>query len=177
MLIVLLTGCQSSKIGRFDYSYQTPFAIGKVINHNGNGRSMIGHYISTRFGLRDDISQDFDVELSIGPAAFFREGGMGQYYGIEATPRLTYTNWFFRPYLEGLVGVGYLPHKWEGEATNHQFSVGGALGITIPINKQLEFDLGYKYYHISNGSAIFGSPRPNDGYNSDGIVAGITYKF
>lgn len=175
-----MAGCSNSSwMVRGEYAPATSFAIAKVINDNHASHTMQGHYVSVRGGLRFDLNEEFELDLDVGPSGFFREGGEGQYFGAETAPRLVYSglNLPVNFYLESLFGVGYLPQKWVGEATNFQFSLGGGVGISIPIDKHWEIDLGYRLYHISNGSGIFGSPRPNVGYNTDFVLFGLSYHF
>lgn len=173
--ILLLAGCETS-ITRVDYSYHNPFLIGHYMNKGTQSEPINGHSTSIRLGNREEL-ENFDLELTVGPTILLRDSGDGKLFTAEAVPRVIYKQFFLRPYLEAILGIGYLPHKWDGEATNLQFSVGGTLGISVPLSKNWEFDVGYRYYHVSNGSSIFGTERPNIGYNSDGIAFGFSFKF
>lgn len=188
VFLSLFNGC-SSVFTRLEYGPASQFAIGRIINEDSTGlRSdgrvkggmpMNGHYTSFKIGVKNDLSDDIRLSIAAGPALFVpTKGPDGSFYSVDATPRLTYTGWkHLHPYVEGLVGVGNLEKRWEGEATKWQFSTGGGIGVMIPLKKHFKVDIGYRLYHISNGSAIFNSPRPNVGYNTDLVLFGIRYNF
>jgi len=121
---------------------------------------------------------NIDLGLSRGPSLFSpTKGPKGDYIGAEVRPRLTYTGWAVHPYIEGFGSIGRTQHRWEGEGTKFQFSTGGSLGLAIPLNDDWEVDLGYRFYHISNGSSIFGTTKPNVGYNTDIVYFGLQRNF
>lgn len=189
LLLTILNGCTFIPLIRTEFATGSPFAVAKVINDNVEGfRSngwpkaalpMDGYYTSIKGGIHKDITEDFNLSLALGPAIFIpSKGPRGNYYSLDFAPRISYISLdLFYPYVEGLVGIGRLEHRWLGEATKHQFTIGGTLGVTVPIIDYWKLDFGYRIYHISNGSAIFGTRRPNVGYNTDLFIFGIQYDF
>ena len=172
-----------------EYGAGTPFAVGKIINDHDpgyrddgeprGGLPMDGHYLSMKVGIQHEFFPDFNFDVAGGPTIWIpTKGTEGEYFAADAVGRISYLGIkYFYPYIEGLLGVGRLEHHWIGEATKHQFSSGGGLGIIIPVEDHWKLNLGYRAYHISNGSAIFGTERPNVGYNTDLFFFGFQYDF
>lgn len=191
--LILLNSCSQSKyFVRGEYGYGTPFAVADAIvnmhdgidKRDGLKRSslpMDGHYGSIKVGVRGLVFGDLGLSIAVGPALFSPEKGVSsneEFLSFDVTPRLYYAEWFIYPYIEALAGVGWTDRrKWEGQATQWNFSIGGGIGVEVPINKHWSIDFGYRNYHISNGSQIFGSPSPNHGYNTDLIIGGLQYNF
>jgi opacity protein-like surface antigen len=185
----LFSSCSFAPFIRAEYGPGTPFAVGKLINddsvgYRDDGRAkaglpMDGHYLSLKFGVQQEIFPDFNFDIAAGPTTWIPTSGPnGEYYSADAVGRVSYLGIkYFQPYAEGLLGVGRLEHHWIGEATKHQFSSGGGLGIIVPIEDHWKLSFGYRVYHISNGSAIFGTKRPNVGYNTDLFLFGFQYDF
>jgi hypothetical protein len=97
----------------------------------------------------------------------------GSLYTAELAPRVGYDAGFLEPYVSGLIGIGATEKLWWGEGTRFQFSVGGSLGLSVKLFKYFRGHIAYRFFHISNGSAIFGTKKPNKGYNTDMVVVGL----
>jgi Lipid A 3-O-deacylase (PagL) len=189
LLLISLAGCRSSNLFiRGEYGYGSQWLIAKEANEyqggirlNGTPKPALpvdGYYLNLAVIGRTEIADDVKLGLALGPVMFApTKGPVGEFFGFEVKPRLSYTNWRIQPYLEGLAGAGHTSKRWEGEGSHYQFSVGGGLGLAIPLGANLEIDFGYRIYHISNGSAFFGSPKPNVGYNTDMIYLGIIFRL
>jgi len=188
VIFLLLSGCQSVEtFTRAEYGYGSQWLIAKGFNDQQTGTwdgrlraavPMDGHYVSLAVGGRIEIFDNVDLGLSLGPSLFSpTKGPEGDFIGGEFKPRLSYTGWAVHPYIEGFGSIGRTQHRWEGEGTKFQFSVGGGLGFAVPLNDAWEVDLGYRFYHISNGSAIFGTTKPNVGYNTDMVYFGLQRNF
>ena len=193
ILTLMCLGCNNTKyFVRSEYGYGTPFAMGQAIvdAHNGinkedglkdQGLAMDGHQISIKAGVRGSVAENVDLSIAAGPSIYLPTKGVQpkeEFVSFEVTPRMYYTKWFIHPYGEVLLGVGWTDHhKWEGQSTRWNFSLGGGIGVEYPIDDHWTIDLGYRTYHISNGSNVFGSPKPNHGYNTDMIIMGLQYDF
>lgn len=189
ILFILLSGCQSIDIHtRAEYGYGSQWLIAKEFNDQrteltweGEQRAAVpmdGHYVSLAIGGRIEILDNIDLGLSFGPSLFSpTKGPEGNFIGAEIKPRLAYTGWTVHPYIEGFGNIGRTQHRWEGEGTKFQFSIGGGLGLAVPLNESWEVGLGYRFYHISNGSKIFRTTKPNVGYNTDMIYLSLQHNF
>lgn len=188
IMIFFLAGCQPNFFVRGEYGYGSQWFLAKLANDYQTGLNSKnkplpslpadGHYLSLSLGAKTQINEHFDTTLAAGPVILSpTKGPTSEYVGFEIKPRIIYTDWIFHPYLEGIAGVGNTSKRWRGEGTHHLFSVGGSLGVAVPLTDSWEFDAGYRFYHLSNGSAIFGSPKPNVGYNTDMLYLGFQYNF
>lgn len=182
--LLLCTGC--NPIARVEYGYGSQYAVAKLANDLATGDNILGkpkaalpmdgHYASFKIGTVERFTDSIDVDASIGPAIFSStKGPSGNFYVIEASPRFTYRTGLIEPYISGLLGVGYTEKLWPGEGTRFQFSVGGSIGLAVKFSESWSAYLGYRFFHVSNGSAIFGTKKPNVGYNTDMIVIGLEH--
>lgn len=192
MGVLLFSGCCGAEtFARVEYAYGVPFGLAKVRNDtktgyrsNGEpegGLPMNGHYGAIKVGIRTEIAENVDLGIAAGPAIFApTKGPSEEFFSLEANPRLTYTGWAIRPYAEIVAGIGFSDrHRWEYEGTQRLFSIGGGAGVTIPLDEKekWELDVGYRFYHVSNGTKVFGAKEPNVGYNTDLLMLGIQYNF
>jgi hypothetical protein len=190
VVVSLLAGCNSTKFVRADYAYGSQFALAKQANDfskgykaDGNpkfGLPLDGHYLSLMFGAENYLFSDIVGALMLGPAGISpTKGPDTEFLSVEARLRFTYTKLRVQPFIQGLAGIGFShKQKWEGEGTQLLYSTGGTLGFGIPFDKdKWRIDVGYSFYHISNGATIFGAKSPNAGYNTDMIIFGVERKF
>jgi len=97
--------------------------------------------------------------------------------GIEHISRFRYDFGKWEPLIAPHVGFLNTNKKWDGQATTWGFSLGGSLGLRYEVEKNTWITGEYRLYHFSNGSRVFGSPRPNDGYNIDLFILGAEFKW
>lgn len=187
---ILLSGCRGTEtFVRGEGAFGSSVAFAKLRNDQKTepradgtpapGTPMNGIYTSIKAGIRKEVFTDTKLGIAIGPAIFVpTKGPSEEYFSAEAIPHITYVGWPIHPYFEVLAGVGFSDRKrWEGEGTQYLFSIGSGIGVSIPLNKRWEIDVGYRYYHVSNGTKVFGSPDPNVGYNTDLFMLGAQYNF
>lgn len=178
-LLALLCGCSTYTIS-VEQGYGTQLSIAKAINTSPryDDRSITGHYTSIKVGIEEKIGPGLKVNPRAGPALFVpNTTGNSDLYTFEVATRLSVRVESWRPYLEAGAGIGRPSHQWEGEGTKLLFTASGTVGSRIEVLENLELNLGYRFYHISNGSRIFGTDPPNVGYNTDVFLFSIQGKF
>ncbi|MFH1876053.1 MAG: acyloxyacyl hydrolase [Candidatus Omnitrophota bacterium] len=79
----------------------------------------------------------------------------------------------FQPYLKGGEGISYMSQHTKEQSTQYNFLSQAAAGFHYFIKEDLAVTLEYRYRHLSNA----GIDHPNNGFNSDFILGGITYYF
>lgn len=120
----------------------------------------------------------FFLDLSVGAEATRPlSGEEGFLLGISTQQRLRYSLLPLQPYLLTSAGFDYLTQSWDKQGTNYGFVLQVGLGFLYPYSPTKSFTLDYRVWHESNGSAIFGTPGPNPGYNSDCIFLGYEVRF
>jgi len=186
--LLCLSGCGSLIYhSRVDYGYGSQFAIAKPLNDfvtginiKGEPRGdlpMDGHYTAVKIGARVAI-MDALLDIDIGPAIFVpTKGPDNNLYTAELSFKLMPSTHYVRPYIEPFAGVGRSDHRWDGEGTKLLFTVGGSIGASLILSPQWELDVGYRFYHASNGALIFGTKKPNVGYNTDIVLLGVKGRF
>jgi len=186
-VMLCVSGCApTGVILRGDYGYGAQYAIAKSVNEISEGVKedgeprlglpLDGHFAYLGIGLRWETC-GLDPSILLGPSIFIpTRGPKNDLVGLELRVRLAYSDLPVRPFIEGFFGYGYTRRRWWGEGTHHLFSVGGTIGVSIPI-ESWSLDLGYRYHHISNGAVVFGAKSPNAGYNTDMLIFGIEKRF
>lgn len=69
----------------------------------------------------------------------------------------------WRPYLEGAVGIHFISHTHPdaGRDMGSSFQFGDHLGVGVILGRKGQFDLGYRFQHLSNADI----KSPNSGIN------------
>ena len=118
---------------------------------------------------------DLSLDLFAGPAAVAVDGSV-RCAGIDATPRVRYTGLgLLEPYMTLELGAAWA--DFEAQGTGWGFTLGIGPGARMRISDRTWVSLDYRAWHESNGSAIFGSPGPNPGYNGDVLLLGMEWRF
>lgn len=75
----------------------------------------------------------------------------------------TKANSGWRPYAEGAIGVHFISdtHVNAGRDMGSAFQFGDHLGVGLMFGNKGQFDLGYRFQHLSNADI----KSPNDGTN------------
>jgi len=170
-----------------DYGYSAQWGLAKSANDFARGAHedgtpklgvpLWGHYVFVGAGAEAPLG-DITVGASGGPKVFLpARGHLDPLPGCEIRLRGSYGRETLRPYLEGFASYGRSTgSRWSGEGTRDLFGVGGTVGLSFRL-EAWGIDLGYRFHHLSNGSAIFGSPEPNAGYNGDMVIVGLWKAF
>ena len=200
---VVVFGCSSFQEEkehrvRVEYSYNTSWAMGGVLNDVKTGVRVSGsgiesnaefdaHILGIKYGRRYQIKDTFSaIDLFIGPTVIFPHnvegGGNSDFIGVEIAPRLIYTKWRVQPYFQLGLGVGtYLGHPWKGQGTYINSLVSGGFGIVVQdvFSRNLDLVVGFgEWTHISNGSALFQHDILNRAFNTDSVIKlGLEFKF
>lgn len=94
----------------------------------------------------------------------------GSNFLVKLAPAITQKLY---PYIEGGLGIIYLTQHTREQSTQFNFTQTAGAGITFFLKKDLTFNLGYRYRHLSNASI----KSPNKGIDSNSIICGITYFY
>jgi Lipid A 3-O-deacylase (PagL). len=102
-------------------------------------------------------------DASLGRWHSADNGGNHDVTDFGFTPVFRYQKAGSGPYLEAAIGFHYLTHTditQERQSSTH-FQFGEHLGAGFRFGKNGEYDLGYRFQHLSNG----GIDHPNPGIN------------
>lgn len=186
LLVSLSVGCATLET-RADYGYVSQFGVAKEANDYVKGRAdsgrlrpdvpFDGHYLFAGVSA-GHASSSMTVTATGGLSVLLpTRGPESDLVGAEVRVRGELVGLVVHPYAESFAGVGWTTgRRWEGEGTKHLYSVGGILGVSVPLDGWF-VDLGYRFHHLSNGSALFGTREPNVGYNGDAVILGIRRGF
>ena len=79
----------------------------------------------------------------------------------------------FQPYIKGGEGISYMSQHTQEQSTQYNFLSQAAAGFHYFFTDSLALTMEYRYRHLSNA----GIKHPNNGINTDFILAGATYYF
>lgn len=174
LLLMLCSGCLSQPYALFEGGTGTREGLSKYVNFRGEEVEI------TQFGVRlgGTIWDDPDglaLDLQGGPSFTVPTAGeTGRGYSLEGAFRLRVTDSEdVQPYALFGLGVLVFDEQWSAQATSWGFTVNFGFGTLLKLTERTRLVMEYRYWHESNGSALFGSPRPNPGYDSDMIFFGF----
>lgn len=171
-IIVLINGCSL---------YKTDVSVG----YPGPGASTLSPPGETSHIFKQTISAGRN--LYNGPiivdgflgGSFIREtdtSALG--YSAETNLRAGYpVSNGIMPYIDCTLGFAYFDPRIKEQATNWGFIINPNIGLRFKLTESLYIYGQYGVWHFSNGSSIFGSPKPNHGINTDLVSLGIEVKF
>jgi len=181
-LLIFLSGCHKDFLvknySRTEVGIGKPIFISKTIIRNGKGNPVdIVHessYIETKVFKVKNIETAVGLGIS-GAQTINGQDCIGT--GLDLKPRIIYPIKSFELYFSLKAGFHYFDHKPNEQATNWGFVLGAGPGIGLKTSENTSIFAQYEVWHFSNGSSIFGSPRPNRGINTDVVSLGIEYRF
>lgn len=170
--LLLLSGCQSVYY-EFDKGYvSSALTMGRVGKHPLE--ALIGRiHIVGEDNLWGPINYDFGA----GPMYVIPTDGKSNAFGFDIATKLILVKWAVEPYLEIGTGYLYMAEKWEEQATNYGFTLQGGIGVRYQMPGQGKVGIAYRQWHESNGNKIFGSPRPNPGFEAGGLFLSYEVGF
>lgn len=171
LLFTLLIGCNSPFV-RTNIGLGHTGPIEKSLQPEGTYSSSIMG--GAHLGVAHSISDNLDLDLLFGPNIYIPLNDKnGELFSVEFNPRLRYGQ-ETQPYFGVFFGPGYAVDRWEPQATSWGFVLGVDLGLRIKFNK-FYLTVGYRIWHTSNGSKVFGSPGPNPGSNMSMLLFGVEW--
>jgi len=182
LILIFFSGCQGlfrERWARNELGIGYSVGLSKTLNL-GNSRPI--EIIHKGFRIGDEfikLSERWKIDAFAGPAITVPindQNATG--IGLDLLSRIRYTYWIgLEPYLSLKLGFHYFDKRLEPQATNWGVILGGGLGTRVRLTKDFWLFGEYQLWHQSNGSKVWGAPRPNPGWNCDLFIIGIEYKF
>ena len=164
-IIMFSTGC-STMTAEFGSGGGATIGASNEINL-GSGERIQMTQLEARIGTIVPLTNTFDLHLAIGPNLVIPTDSHDNALGLDGTIRVLYNDTYPRPYVGLHIGASYMFNRWEEQATDWGFTLGPIVGTEFKINESSSILVEYRFWHESNGSKMFGTRRPNPGYNAD----------
>lgn len=180
LIFLLFSGC--SPYIRTEGGAGTPFFISEYYNEGTSPGAVdwdVANF-SVQYGGTLVECGEWKGLGSIGPTVVQPLDGNGSTgSGLGALIWMQAPQWsdFFGPYIVAGPGVVYFSERLEDQGTHYGFLLQAGIGNRFRVDDTTSITIDYRFFHESNGSAIFGTPGPNPGYNSDMVFIGLEWKI
>lgn len=134
-------------------------------------------HFSIKIGKKIYEGNHFDLDVFLGPSIIIPVNKDGLGASADINPRLIYNSRTLKPYVGFSASMFYSDVKLKPQATKWGFLLSASVGLLFPMSSNWNGFVEYKAWHESNGSRVFGTKRPNPGFNSDIIMVGLEYEF
>lgn len=115
--------------------------------------------------------------VGIGPSLIQPTDGKATALALDTAATFYYADWDWQPYI--LLGAGLFRSaaKWGEQATHWGFVLQGGVGVRREIAEGQHLHFGYRQWHESNGSRVFGHDNENPGIEGGSFWGGWSLAF